>query len=160
MKVKSLIFMLVAIMILVPVFSSCASEQIKTNVTLKFVAGDQVLFNSPVEVAGEAPTVMLAVMEATAANTNLLVEISEDGRSVNSANGFAAKQVENYKYYWEFTVNGELPDSGTADTVAVSEGTEIVFSFNYVKMLENGKFEYGSYDPSLGHFGESGEAAE
>ena len=136
MKLRRIAVMLLAAVMLVCTFTSCAST-VKTKVKITFIdaSGEIVIDPYEAELKGDAPTVLDAVKAvkdayATAEDFGQIT-LSDDETSVIGVDGRNEDLSPNANgeiAYWMFLVNGKEPN-GDANDVAVAEGDNIVFQY-------------------------------
>ena len=135
MKKFKLVALVLAVLMMTACFVGCEkTEKVALNVTISVIAEEGVVFG-PVTIpmerpADDMPTILEAVQEAFILNE---VAYENDDMAILSINGLADKVEGDYTYWWEYTVNGEVPASGRAGTITVKDGDVIVY--NYVKVL-------------------------
>lgn len=129
-KMKIFALLLVSVL-LVGMFASCGTEKVIANVTVKVVAGDEILVNDlPVTVEGTAeklPTVLEAVRLAL---IEMDLPCEDNDASVLRIGEYAEVDEGDISYFWEYTLNGVLPNSGKAGSNTVKDGDVIVFMYS------------------------------
>jgi len=137
MKIKKVLTALLAAMLLLGTLASCAGESTAITVQLAIYATnaegeEDVIYDGPVEVDVESPTVLSAVLEAAAQN-GFDVTLKSNDMSVASFKEYGDKTDENgIAYYWDYTKNGAIPDAetgGKAGTDAIVDGDVIVYEY-------------------------------
>ena len=114
-------------------FCSCATIEPDVNVTLKFVTGDDVVFNQKIAVApvdGQV-TVIQAVNEAIAQFGLTDIVVSDNGYSITKAGIYKEGMIDGMQFYWMYDINGVEPETGKANTNTVAEGDVITYTFYY-----------------------------
>lgn len=135
MKHSKLIALICALLTLSVFAVGCGNDNAVTvNVTVSAIAEDTVYVN-PVKVTiegttEEPPTVLDAAISAFDQNGT---PCEADEYSILSIGDYADKTEGEYTYFWEYTVNGEKPEEGRANTIQVNENDIIVFT--YVQVL-------------------------
>lgn len=115
---------------------SCGSEpQKEVNVTVRIVAeeGADPILDAQVIAKAATPTVLDAFIKACDEN-----EVPYVLESDTSGTPVSVQDVDTYTYhkdengilhYWMYTINGEEPTSGKANTNTIEEGDVIVYSY-------------------------------
>ena len=131
MKKFKLIALVLAVVMLSACFVACEkTEKVTVNVTVSVLANDEILV-APIAVPVEAPvddpaTILDCVIHAFELND---VEFVADEMSVTSIKGLADKVEGDRTYWWDFTINGAVPETGRAGTIAAKDGDVIVFTY-------------------------------
>lgn len=153
MKRIARIAILLVIAIIGASLLSCASPIVETKVTLKITAGSDQIFSGEITVNNENPTVLQIVKEAEMLYPgSFTVTYDEDDTYVTAFNFYKQSTIDDVTYFWEYKLNGELPESGKASTNTVANGDTIEYVFDTSTPAGNNKFIYGTYDSSLGLF--------
>ncbi len=152
MKKIRIICMLLAVVLVLPVFASCSSGKVTANVSLKFVipaeeegGEEEVKLNLPsfaVEgTKSNPPTVLQAVQEALQ-EYEITYELTSDGRSIAGVYGLTEKQwydnEKGYYTHWECTINNKVSEEGRQSETKIYDGDAIVFTWTSgERALEN-----------------------
>ena len=144
MKKCKILCMLLAVVLVLPIFASCTSgKAVAKDVSLKFVipateegGEDDVRFmKAGLTVEGSVdnpPTVLQAVEEALR-EYEVPYKLTADGASIGEVFGLAQKDSSDaekgYFQYWECTINGKFSDDGRQSVTNVYDGDEIVFTW-------------------------------
>ncbi len=131
MKFTRVLALIVAGVILACTFASCGAAAPITKVTLKIIGDDPTdpILETEVEVQDEAPTVLMAFVEGCIVN-EVAYTLTDTEDSV--------LDIEEYKEYtdeegnihfWTYYINGETPQGGRANTIAIKEGDVIEYKF-------------------------------
>lgn len=137
MKTIKILALALAVMMLSVCAVGCqTTEKVTINVTVSAVVDGEALFG-PVTVpistpVDEAVSVLHAATHAMDENS-IDYTVTEDGLSLTSIGDYADKSDDEYTYFWEYSLNGVVPESGRAGTNTVKDGDEIVFT--YVQIL-------------------------
>ena len=107
-------------------FASCGGGELLT-VKIMFTAEDELLGQSYVELEGETITVLDAINEHCA-KTGLSVSLNDAQTSVTKVQTFKEKEDDYSIYFWEFTVNGAVPN-GRANTVTLKDGDVVEYVY-------------------------------
>ncbi len=113
-----------------------STEKVTVNVTVSAVVDGEAIFG-PVTVpistpVDESVSVLIAATHAMDEN-GIYYTVTEDAMSITSIDDYADKSDDEYTYFWEYSLNGVVPDSGRAGTNLVKDGDEIVFT--YIQIL-------------------------
>lgn len=157
MKLKKLLFLVLAMLMVVSVIPSCASGK-SVTVKLKVVAGDDEIFNRDVTVTvdDEKGASVIQVVNVACNSMGLEATLTSDEKGVESFKGiiydYKPKTVDKVTYSWMYTINGEFPKSGKAADNYVTEGNVIEYNiFAYDAEADTQEV----YDSALGIFGEN-----
>ena len=143
MKLRKIAVLVLAALMLVCVFASCASTT-KTTVKISFIGNDGKIVIDPYEAVlkSETPTVMDAVKAVKDAYATAdgfgQITLSDDESSVKDVDSYKENLTINADgqiAFWMFYVNGDEP-TGDANDVVVKEGDNIVFEFVYKTVNE------------------------
>ena len=144
MKKCKILCMLLAVVLVLPIFASCSSGKVvANNVSLKFVipaeeeGGDEDVRFSKGEIKVEGtkdnpPTVLQAVEEALQ-EYEVAYKLTSDGASIGEV--FGLKQDDSsdaergYYQYWKCTINGEDSSEGRQSVTKIYDNDEIVFTW-------------------------------
>lgn len=141
MKSRVLIFLLIAIMMMgSTILTSCNPTIEPINVTLIIEAGDDEILNVTMPISYKDPTVLMLVSEA-AMIYELNVTYNDNNDSVKDIEGYLERKEENgVSYFWEYLINGNLPENttgGKANAQEITDGMVV-------------KYVYSSYNPNTG----------
>ena len=120
-------------------FASCSSETTETNVVLVIEAGDDVFYDGKVTVDVENPTVMNVIMEVMIQDPDIPIVLNENQDSILDIGEYTAHDEENISYFWEYMINGVLPDNqtgGKANAQPVKEGDVITYIYSSYDMSQ------------------------
>ena len=132
MKKFKLIALALAVLMLSACFVGCEkTEKVTVNVTVSVFANDEILVQ-PLAVPVEAPvddpaTILDCVRHAFELNA---IEFEANEMSITSIQGLADKVEGDRTYWWDFTINGAIPETGRAGTITANEGDVIVFTYS------------------------------
>ena len=144
MKKCKILCMLLAVVLVVPIFASCTSgKAVAKDVSLKFVipateegAEDDVRFMKAgltVEGTIDNPPKVLQAVEEALQEYEVPYKLTADGASIGEVFGLAQKDSSDaekgYFQYWECTINGEDSAEGRQSVTNVYDGDEIVFTW-------------------------------
>jgi len=134
-KNKLLILFFVAVLLFGQIFfSSCTTSANEITVRLTIRAGEEELLDDYISLSYPDPTVLMLISEAS-----MLYEINV----VYNDNNDSVKDIEEYKdktdgnlmYFWEYTINGVLPENttgGKANAQPIKDGDEIVYMYSVI----------------------------
>lgn len=165
MKKVKIISVLLAALVLCGCLVSCggnANKQVNCTISV-VVGGEYIVDHVSCPVKGESPVVLDALTMALdflkidyeLGSTNLKRVIVDD---VEYAEGRDASG-ENH-WFWEYTVNGTVPEHGSAAANAIAEGDDIVFSFTSISVDDGNKADAESEDEGEPEAEVEGEADE
>ena len=159
MKRMAKISILLVIVLVGAALCSCAGQIVETKVTLKMTAGSDQIFNGEITVTTENPTVLQIVKEAVILY-GLDITYDEDETYVTKVSYYYNTTIDNVEYFWEYKIDGVLPETGRANTNTVANGSVIEYVFDTSTPTEDGKAVFGTYDSSLGLFSEDSGSGE
>lgn len=142
MKKIRFISLLLAIMMICPLFAACGNE-LQATVNVKFIAVDKETGEKTVLFERPGYTMVGKVEELTALNTaeKILQEyevtygLTADGNSIGQVKEYKNEEsydsTTGYYSYWCLYVDGERNNSGRMSTVAIYEGATLEFIFEH-----------------------------
>ncbi len=140
------------------VLGSCAEADVKTTVHLTLKAGTITLYDKDVTVSTAADNTngpsVLDVLHTIMDNENIQLTFNASGNTLEKAGFYYATDYEDVTYYWSFTINGEEPEAGKADTNYLKAEDKVVYSFVAMTSDANGKVTVSDYDNSTNVFEE------
>ncbi len=125
---KKILCLVFSIILVASVMVSCGGPDVTSTVNLKFIAGNDEVFNSEVIIDGANPTVIDVVNEAIMMY-GLRATLDSQNTSVEKASYYYRTEIDGLTYYWEYTINGVLPETGRANTNTVVTGDTIEYTF-------------------------------
>lgn len=136
MRTRRVLILLVAAAVMIGMFASCATTTEEITVKLIITAGDEEILNSDFTLNYKDPTVLMLVNEA-AVLYELDVTLNEDGDSVLNIGEYEDKTVDNIMYFWEYYINGVLPENSTggkANAQTIKNGDTIQYVYSSFDM--------------------------
>ena len=126
--------------------SSCANtgSGVKATVQLKIVAGDDVVYNGPVEMDYEGASLLDVVNEASASG-KFDFKATEDEKDVLKCGKYEVKSEDKTEYYWKCSYNGRVITDTKAAEISVSDGDTAQFTYYVGTLNENGQYEEKLY---------------
>lgn len=142
-NIKKIIALVLVAVFALSVCSSCVTDAAEIKVTLKIVAGDDNIFNKEIGVSdpdGDGATIIEVVKEAVA-QYELQVSFDASEKSLTGVKNYKECTIDEIPYFWNYTINGEEPQSGRAGDNYVNDGGVVVFTFCYSEPIldKNGK---------------------
>ena len=137
-KIRTIALILTAVL-MAGIFASCSSETTEVTVMLIIEAGDDVFFDSKVTVDVENPTIMNVVKEVMIMYPEVPIVLNDSEDSIKDVGEYTEHQEDNMAYFWEYTINGILPDNqtgGKANAQPVKEGDVIMYVYSSYDMSQ------------------------
>ncbi len=139
------------------ILGSCAEPDVKTTVKLTIKAGAYTFLNEqPITVLTSqdntnGPSV-LDVVKAYMEDDDTTVDVRVSDTSLTHFGMYYETSYNQVDYYWSFTVNGNEPKSGKANSNYVKDGDVIVYTLVAMSFDEKGKIVVSEYDNETGVF--------
>ena len=137
-KLRAIAALLIAVLSL-GILSSCSAETTETTVYLTIEAGDDVFYDNKVTVDVANPTVMNVIMEIMIADPDIPIVLNDAQDSIKDIGEYTEHEEEGIAYFWEYSINGVLPDNqtgGKANAQPVKEGDVIVYMYSSYDMTQ------------------------
>ncbi len=125
---KKILTLALAVVLVAISVISCGPKVEPITVALSFKAGNDLVFTGDILIEAENPSVVDLVNEAVI-YYGVDAEISEDGRSVKKVSYYYNTDIDGLAYYWQYTINGVAPETGTANTNYVKDGDKVEYTF-------------------------------
>ena len=140
-KIRILALILIAALA-AGIFASCGEESTEITVTLIIDADDETtFFDNKVTIDVPNPTVMNVVKEVMIMYPEVPIVLNANEDSIKDVGEFTEHQEDNMAYFWEYTINGILPDNqtgGKADAQPVKDGDVIMYIYSSYDMSQAG----------------------
>ncbi len=169
MKKCKILCMLLAVVLVLPIFASCSSGKVvANNVSLKFVipaeeegGDDDVRFTKremKVEGTKDNPPTVLQAVEEALQEYEVSYKLTADGASIAEVFGLAQKDSadaeKGYYQYWACTINGEDSSEGRQSVTKIYDDDEIVFTWTEDSRDRQDTVAVETTDPSADTTGE------
>ena len=133
MKRKRFVALAMIFTLLASFLAACSSNAEEITVTLIITAGEDEIFNGPIKLNYENPTVLMLIQEA-AILYEFDITLNERGDSIKSIKEYNDyKDENNIDHFWEYKINGVLPENttgGKANAQPIADGDVIEYVYS------------------------------